>query len=97
MACVHHLFCVFIIIVVAVVISSFAFLVNCLYLCPRVFTYSHSPPHATVGGEGGESDCLVLSCWLGLNHDTRSHLPIINIACCLLHLPNSATLQQKAA
>jgi len=54
---VHHLFCIHIIITIIIIISSFAFLLNCLYLSSRVFTF---PPFS----------CQVLSCRLRLNHNT---------------------------
>jgi len=51
---VHHLFCVDItiaaVVIIIVIISSFAFLLNCLRLNSQVFTFSHSLPHPTVGG-----------------------------------------------
>ena len=42
--CASLVFCS-IIIVIIIVTSSFAFLLNCLYLNLWVFTFSHSPPH----------------------------------------------------
>jgi len=44
---VHHL--VFIIIIIIIIISSFAVLLNCLYLNPQVLLFSHSPLHPTTG------------------------------------------------
>jgi len=43
---------IIIIIIIIIVISSLTFLLNCLYLNPQVFTFSHSPSHPT-GKKGG--------------------------------------------
>ena len=51
------------------------YLLNCLYLNPRVFSllpFWFSPPSHR-GGEWASS-CVVLSCWLGLNHDIPSRI-----------------------
>jgi len=58
---------VYIIITITVIIASFAFLLNCLYLNPPFFTFSpfSSPSHRIKGARS----CVVLSCWLESNHD----------------------------
>ena len=46
------------------------YLLKCLYVKPWVFSLLpclFSPPSHQVGAASG---CVVLSCWLGLNHDT---------------------------
>ena len=56
---VHHLFCVYsIVTIIITIISSFAFLLNCLYLNPWIFTFSPSPPHP-MGSWGRE-------CWAAI-------------------------------
>ena len=53
---VHQLFSICIIIIVVIIIIttifSFAFLLNCVYLSPWVFTFSHFPPHPSREKEG---------------------------------------------
>jgi len=58
-AFVHHLFCIHIIVtIIIIIISSFALLLNCLYLNLQVFTFSHPPP-SPMGWRWGVS-CLMV-------------------------------------
>ena len=60
--------------------SPFAVLLNCFYRSPQVLPFSSdSPPHPT-GGEEWESNCVVLCCQLGLNHE--SGIIWTNYQCC---------------
>jgi len=58
---------------VITVLSSFVILLIYLYLNPRVsLFFFNSPPTSCRVGGGREqtSGCMVLSCWLGLNHNS---------------------------
>jgi len=64
---VHHLY--IIIIIIIIIFSSFAFLLNCLYLNPGVSVFFF-PFLLPIPLSRWKVSCVVLSCWLGLNHDT---------------------------
>lgn len=51
---------------------------NCPYLNPWVLGFSWFSIPSHMGGEAVRSICVVLSCWLLLNHDRSQH------ACCAL-------------
>lgn len=59
----------FVSIVAIVNISTFAILLNCLYLKPWGFYQASTPPHCGVGGR--VSGTVVLDCRLWLNHDIK--------------------------
>ena len=67
-------------------------LLNCSYLNPQVLLFfpPSSPPHWEGGGGSG---CVVLSCWLGLNHDTWVGLPKVAVR---LPVPGDASSLQKS-
>ena len=81
----YHLFCIYIIVTIIINnnnnVSPLALLLSCLYLNPRVFTFSYSPPHPMEGE--GESEqaavwclvagwCKTVTVLFGAQHGTRS-------------------------
>ena len=65
--------CVFVLPVLLLLFASpFTVLLKCFYPNPWVLAFPvDSPLHLTRWGKEGESNCVVLCCQLGLNHDSR--------------------------